>query len=198
MIIFVRYLRTGWVLDKALGMHIHVLPLLGINFIWWLLRDTSIFSIATYNPRSRLAIRMLVTKSQSELLSRDGELTESRSKISRCPSRATVILWATDRSSLTRQECDDLRMNWERCSNNCTASLKVRRTSFSLNSPSTPSVQCGNLVNPFNPKSDQFKISSAASPKISHHTVWRTWLLITYSLEIWLHYQLSLHHSVIH
>ena len=40
---------------------------------------------------------------------------------------------------LTRQAFDDLRMNWERCSNSCTASLKVRRTSFSLNSPSTAS-----------------------------------------------------------
>ena len=35
-------------------------------------------------------------------------------------------------------------------------------------------------VNPFTPKSDQFQISPAASPEIWHHTVWRTWLFITY------------------
>ena len=28
--------------------------------------------------------------------------------------------------------------------------------------------------NPFTPKNDQFQISPAASPEISHHTVWRT------------------------
>ena len=33
----------------------------------------------------------------------------------------------------------------------------------------------------FNPKSDQCQISPAASPQILHHTVWRTWLFITYT-----------------
>ena len=40
--------------------------------------------------------------------------------------------------------------------------------------------------NPFTPKSDQFKISRAASPEISHHTVWRTWLFTAYSDDRWL------------
>ena len=31
---------------------------------------------------------------------------------------------------------------------------------------------------PFTPTSDQFQISSAASPEILHHTVWRTWAFI--------------------
>ena len=35
--------------------------------------------------------------------------------------------------------------------------------------------------NPFTLKSDQFQISPAASPVISHNTVWRTWLFIAYS-----------------
>ena len=40
---------------------------------------------------------------------------------------------------------------------------------------------CGNIFNPFTPKSDQFQISPAASPEIYlHHTVWRTWLFIVY------------------
>ena len=43
-------------------------------------------------------------------------------------------------------------------------------------------------VNPFPPESDHFQISPAASPEILHHTVWRTWLLVAYSDEIWLHY----------
>ena len=46
-----------------------------------------------------------------------------------------------------------------------------------------------NPVKPFTPNSDQFKICPAASPEILHHTVWRTWLLIPYSNERWLHYQ---------
>ena len=33
-------------------------------------------------------------------------------------------------------------------------------------------------INPFTPKSDQCQISPAASPKVLHHTVWRTWLFI--------------------
>ena len=37
--------------------------------------------------------------------------------------------------------------------------------------------------NPSTPKSDQLQISPAASPEISHHTVWRTWLFIAYSDE---------------
>ena len=45
------------------------------------------------------------------------------------------------------------------------------------------------LVNPFTPKSDQFKISPAASPE--------TWLFIAYSDEKWLHYQI-LTASLIH
>ena len=42
------------------------------------------------------------------------------------------------------------------------------------------------LLNPFNPESDQCQISPAASQEIWHHTVWRTWLFIAYSYEIWL------------
>ena len=34
---------------------------------------------------------------------------------------------------------------------------------------------------PFTPGSDRAQISPAASPVISHHTVWRTWLFIAYS-----------------
>ena len=41
--------------------------------------------------------------------------------------------------------------------------------------------------NPFTPKGDQCQISPAASPQILHHTVWRTWLFITYSDERWLY-----------
>ena len=40
-----------------------------------------------------------------------------------------------------------------------------------------------NSINPFTPKRDQLQISPAASPNISHHTVWRTWLFIRYSDE---------------
>ena len=49
----------------------------------------------------------------------------------------------------------------------------------------------GTQVSPFPPKSDQFQISPAASPKILHHTVWRTWLFIAYSNERWSYYQFS-------
>ena len=51
-------------------------------------------------------------------------------------------------------------------------------------------------INPFTPKtkSDQFQISSAPSPEIFHHTVWRAWLFIAYSDERWLCYQSSLPH----
>ena len=35
--------------------------------------------------------------------------------------------------------------------------------------------------NPFTPKSDQVQIFPAASPEISHRTVWTTWLFIPYS-----------------
>ena len=48
------------------------------------------------------------------------------------------------------------------------------------------------VINPFTPKSDQFQISPAASPDISHHTVWRTWLFTAYSDERWEHHQPSL------
>ena len=48
-------------------------------------------------------------------------------------------------------------------------------------------------VYPFTPKSDQFRISPAASPEIWHQTVWRTWLFIAHSAERWLYYQSSLH-----
>ena len=34
-------------------------------------------------------------------------------------------------------------------------------------------------------KSDQYQISPAPSPEISHHTIWRTWLFIAYSDERW-------------
>ena len=53
------------------------------------------------------------------------------------------------------------------------------------------------LLNPFTPKSDQFQISPAASPEISHHTVWRTWISIAFSDERWFYYQFSLHHPYI-
>ena len=36
------------------------------------------------------------------------------------------------------------------------------------------------------------------SPKILHHTVWRTWLFITYSDERWLYYQFLLPHLYNH
>ena len=49
-------------------------------------------------------------------------------------------------------------------------------------------------INPFTPRSDQLQISPAASPEISHHTVWRTWVLITHSDQRWLCYQISLPH----
>ena len=42
------------------------------------------------------------------------------------------------------------------------------------------------FLNPFTPKSDQFRICPAAPPEILHHTVWRTWLFIAYSDEEWL------------
>ena len=51
------------------------------------------------------------------------------------------------------------------------------------------------LVNPFTPESDQCQISPPAPPEILHHTVWRTWLFISYSDEKWLYYKFSLHHS---
>ena len=50
---------------------------------------------------------------------------------------------------------------------------------------------------PFTPKSHQRQISPSASPKILHHTLWRTWLFIAYQDEIWLCYQFSLHHLYI-
>ena len=39
------------------------------------------------------------------------------------------------------------------------------------------------IINPFTPKGDQFQNFPAASPEISHHTEWRTWLSIAYSDE---------------
>ena len=39
--------------------------------------------------------------------------------------------------------------------------------------------------------SDQFQISPAASPEMSHHTVWRTWLFIAYSDVRWLYYPID-------
>ena len=53
---------------------------------------------------------------------------------------------------------------------------------------------CPTFLNPFTPKSDQFRISPSASQEILHHTVWRTWLFIAYSDERWLYYQFSLPH----
>ena len=47
----------------------------------------------------------------------------------------------------------------------------------------------------FTPESDQCQNSPAASQEIWHHTVWRTWLFISYSDEKWLYYKFSLHHS---
>ena len=49
----------------------------------------------------------------------------------------------------------------------------------------------------YTPKTDQFQISPAALPEISHHTVWRTWLFIAYPDEGWLYYQFSLPHLYI-
>ena len=50
-------------------------------------------------------------------------------------------------------------------------------------------------LNPFTPESDQCQNSPAASQEIWHHTVWRTWLFIAYSDEMWLYYKFSLRHS---
>ena len=52
-------------------------------------------------------------------------------------------------------------------------------------------------INSFASKSDQLQNSSAASPEILHHTVWRTWHFIAYSDERWLQYQFSLPHLYI-
>ena len=52
-------------------------------------------------------------------------------------------------------------------------------------------------LNSFTPKSCQCQISPAASPEISHHTVWRTWLFIAYSDERWLYYQFLVPHLYI-
>ena len=41
------------------------------------------------------------------------------------------------------------------------------------------------MVNHFTPKSDQYQISPAAAQEILEHTVWRTWLFISYSDERW-------------
>ena len=41
----------------------------------------------------------------------------------------------------------------------------------------------GLQVNPFTPKSDQCQIPPAASPRILHHTVGRTWLVIAYKVD---------------
>ena len=47
---------------------------------------------------------------------------------------------------------------------------------------------CESRILPFAiPTSDQFQISSAASPAIYHHTVWRNWPSIAYSNERWLY-----------
>ena len=60
---------------------------------------------------------------------------------------------------------------------------------------SSKALSVGRLcVNPFTPKRVQFQISPAASQEILHHTVWRTWLFITYSDERLLYYQFSLPH----
>ena len=50
------------------------------------------------------------------------------------------------------------------------------------------------IFNPFIPKSDQCQISPAASPEISHRTVWRTWLFLAYSDERLLYCLFSLLH----
>ena len=47
--------------------------------------------------------------------------------------------------------------------------------------------------NPFTPKNDRCQISPAASPEILHHTVWRTWLFITYSDQRWFDYTTNSH-----
>ena len=52
------------------------------------------------------------------------------------------------------------------------------------------------LYSRFTPKSDQFRISPAASPEI-HHTVWRTWLFIAYWDERWLYHHFSPPHLYI-
>ena len=51
-------------------------------------------------------------------------------------------------------------------------------------------------ANPFTPESDQSPISPATSPKISHHTVWRTWLFIAYRWKV-ITLQFSLPHPYI-
>ena len=64
--------------------------------------------------------------------------------------------------------------------------LPPRGLNESLDSPPLHIVKVGSL-HPFTPKSDQCRISPAASPEILHHTVWRTWLFIAYSDERWLY-----------
>ena len=41
------------------------------------------------------------------------------------------------------------------------------------------------ILYPFTTKSDQFQITPATSPEILHYAVWRTWLFIAYSDELW-------------
>ena len=54
------------------------------------------------------------------------------------------------------------------------------------------------LFNPFTTKSDQVQISPAALPDILHHTVWRTWLFLAYSMADDITINFSLDHLCIY
>ena len=49
----------------------------------------------------------------------------------------------------------------------------------------------------FTPKIDKFQTFYTASPKILHHTVWRTWLFMAYPDERRLYYQFLLNYSIL-
>ena len=76
-------------------------------------------------------------------------------------------------------------------------SYAARETTRLTNGNDVEYVFAGIAINPFTPKSDQFRISPAAPPEILHHTARRTWLFIAYLDEIWLHYQFALPHLYI-
>ena len=69
--------------------------------------------------------------------------------------------------------------------------VTIRETSLSQNKTKTAQLY------PFIPNRDQFQNSPAVSPEILHHTVWRTWLFVAYSVESLLYYQFSLPHLYI-
>ena len=66
---------------------------------------------------------------------------------------------------------------------------KQRRSTINLHCCTVAHVSSAKPHYPFTPKSDQFRISPAASPETLHHTLWRTWLFVAYSDEAWLYNQ---------